>query len=201
MTRSASALAALLALSACASMGLGGGSGEAERGELMASPPPQDEPVSSPSAAPGYLETQAGELDAIAGAEVQRREDSLLVSLPSSALFENGEHVLAPGALDQLGSLARTLKTYPRSRVIIKGHTDSTGDGRFNQTLSEQRAESVRALLIAEGVAHDRISAIGFGAQMPVATNNTPEGRDRNRRVEIEIRPDEGILSEASRRP
>ncbi|MBW2280001.1 MAG: OmpA family protein [Deltaproteobacteria bacterium] len=141
-----------------------------------------------------YLDKQAEELDAIPGAEVERRDDSLLVNFQSSLLFDTGQSSLQPGAYDRMRSLARTLNNYPKSRVIIKGHTDSSGDERFNQTLSEERAGTVRNFLISEAVAPGRMTAIGFGEQMPVATNNTPAGRQQNRRVEIEIRPDEEVM-------
>jgi outer membrane protein OmpA-like peptidoglycan-associated protein len=78
--------------------------------------------------------------------------------------------------------------------LIIKGHTDSQGDDRYNQKLSEERADTVRNFLVSEGVQPARITAIGFGSKMPVATNSTAEGRQQNRRVEIEIRPDEEVM-------
>ena len=202
MTRTATALAALLALSACASEGgwfgskasQGDAAGAANAGEDSSA----DGAPSASALVGSYLDQQAEELDAIPGAEVERRDDSVLVSFQSSLIFDTGEYTFQPGAYDRLRSLARTLNQYPNSRVIIKGHTDSTGDDRFNQTLSEERSDSVRKFLIVENVAHDRITAIGFGEQMPVATNTTAEGRHQNRRVEIEIRPTEKLMNEAS---
>ena len=141
-----------------------------------------------------YLDNQAQELDAIPGAEVQRRDDSLLVNFQSALLFNTGSSSLEPGAYDRMRSLATTLNNYPKSRVIIKGHTDGVGDPRFNQTLSEERADTVRNFLIAEGVSPARITAIGFGENMPITTNATPAGRQQNRRVEIEIRPDQEVM-------
>lgn len=141
-----------------------------------------------------YLDNQAQELDAIPGASVERRDDSLLVNFQSSMLFNSGQSSLEAGAYDRLRSLATTLNNYPRSRVIIKGHSDSIGESRFNQTLSEERADMVRNFLIAEGVSPHRITAIGFGANMPLTSNATPAGRQQNRRVEIEIRPDEDVM-------
>ena len=141
-----------------------------------------------------YLDKQAAELDAIPGAEVERRDDSILVNFQSSLLFDAGSSTLQPGAYDRLRGLARTLGNYPKSRVIIKGHTDSTGADAFNQELSEARSDRVRNFLVAEGVAPSRITAIGFGEALPVTTNATPEGRAQNRRVEIEIRPDDEVL-------
>ena len=141
-----------------------------------------------------YLDKQAAELDAIPGAEVQKRDDSILVNFSSALLFDSGSSTLSPGAYDRLRSVARTLNNYPRSRVIIKGHTDSQGATRFNQELSEERADRVRNFLIAESVSPTRITAIGFGESLPLTTNATPEGRSQNRRVEIEIRPDDEVL-------
>jgi outer membrane protein OmpA-like peptidoglycan-associated protein len=140
-----------------------------------------------------YLDKQAQELDAIPGAEVQRRDDSLLVNFQSTLLFDTGSSTLNPGAYDRMRSFARTLNNYPKSDVIVKGHTDSVGAETYNQTLSEQRADRVRNFLVAEGVASPRVTAIGFGESLPVATNASPEGRQQNRRVEIEIRPYEEV--------
>ena len=140
-----------------------------------------------------YLDNQARELDAIPGADVQRRDDSLLVNFSSQLLFDTGASQLQPGAYDRMRTLATTLKNYPQSQVIIKGHTDSTGDNARNQRLSEDRADRVRTFLISEGVQSSRISAIGFGETMPVASNSTEAGRAQNRRVEVEIRPDREV--------
>jgi outer membrane protein OmpA-like peptidoglycan-associated protein len=141
-----------------------------------------------------YLDQQAQELDAIPGADVQRRDDSLLVNFESSLLFDTGKAQLQPGAYDRLRSLARTLNNYPESAVQIRGHTDSVGGEAFNQRLSEDRADGVRDFLAAEGVASSRISALGLGARFPVASNSTEAGRQQNRRVEIEIRPNQSVM-------
>jgi outer membrane protein OmpA-like peptidoglycan-associated protein len=147
-----------------------------------------------------YMDKQAQELDAIPGADVQRRDDSLLVNFESSLLFDSGKSVLNPGAYDRLRSLARTLNNYPKSRVIVKGHTDAQGADDFNQRLSEERADRVRQFLIAEGVASARMESVGFGETMPIATNATPEGRQQNRRVELEIRPDQEVMQSGATR-
>ena len=141
-----------------------------------------------------YLDKQAAELDAIPGAQVEKRDDSILVNFQSGILFDVGSSQLSPGSYDRLRSLSRTLNNYPKSHVIIKGHTDSTGAAAFNQSLSEKRSDRVRAFLISEGVSPTRITAIGFGASLPLSTNATPEGRAQNRRVEIEIRPTQEVM-------
>ncbi len=145
-----------------------------------------------------YLDSQAQELDAIPGAEVQKRNDSLLVNFQSALLFDFGSSTLQPGAYDRLRTLARTLNNYPKSDVIIKGHTDNVGDGDYNQSLSEKRSDRVRTFLISEGVAPARITAIGYGESLPVTANSTESGRGQNRRVEIEIRPYDEVMGSGS---
>lgn len=136
-----------------------------------------------------YLDEQAAELDAIPGAEVERREDHLLLNFDNAILFDVGKSELYPGSYDRLRRLSETLNKYPKSSIGVKGHTDSTGAESYNQTLSEQRAERVSRFLETEGVTPDRLRATGFGESMPVASNETADGRSQNRRVEIEIRP------------
>jgi outer membrane protein OmpA-like peptidoglycan-associated protein len=148
-----------------------------------------------------YLEGQAREIDAIPDANVQQQDQQLLVSFPGDALFSTNSAVLAPGAYQRLRSLSDTLRRYPQSNVVVKGHTDSAGEEAYNLRLSEDRAESVRKYLIAEGVSSYRITAMGFGEAFPVASNATPEGRQQNRRVEIEIRPNEQVLREQAAGP
>ena len=137
-----------------------------------------------------YLDHQARALGTIPGAQVQRRDDFLLVYFSDSILFQTGQARLQAGAYDRLRTLARTLNDYPLSQVIVKGHTDSSGADALNQRLSEGRAEQVRHFLIGENVDPGRLTSIGFGESMPVASNDTQVGRVQNRRVEIEIRPD-----------
>jgi outer membrane protein OmpA-like peptidoglycan-associated protein len=141
-----------------------------------------------------YMDNQAKELDAIPGADVTRTDDSLLVNFQGQFLFDSGKTDLNPGAYDRLDQLARTLNNYPKSQVKITGHTDSQGADDFNLRLSEQRADRVREYLIHQGVSASRISSFGMGEARPLASNNTEAGRQQNRRVEIEIRPDAEVM-------
>jgi outer membrane protein OmpA-like peptidoglycan-associated protein len=100
-------------------------------------------------------------------------------------LFDTGSATLRPESTPTLQDLARTMERHGDLRVRIEGHTDSTGDAEANRRLSEQRAQSVRAYLTANGLDGSRIEAQGFGADNPVADNGTPEGRQTNRRVEL----------------
>ena len=140
-----------------------------------------------------YLERQAQEIDAIPDANVEIQQDQLLVAFPSDVLFDVDSRSLSPGAFTRLNQLAETLKRHPQSQLVVKGHTDGTGSETHNLRLSEDRANAVKTYLIAQGVTAQRITALGFGESMPLATNQTEAGRQQNRRVEIEIRPTNDI--------
>ena len=140
-----------------------------------------------------YMQKQAQEIDAIPDAEVQRREDGLIVLFPGDLLFDTGSSALSAGAFQRLRSLADTLKRYPDSNIVVKGHTDSTGDESYNLRLSEERADNVRRYLVAEGVGSHRVTSIGYGEAFPMTSNSRPAGRQQNRRVEIEIRANDEL--------
>ena len=148
-----------------------------------------------------YLEKQKQEIDKIPDANVQQQGDALMVAFPGDVLFDTGSSMLAPGAYGRLDQLAATLGRYPDTDVIIKGHTDGAGTEASNQTLSEQRADAVRRYLIGKGVSPARMTAVGFGESMPLATNATPEGRQQNRRVEIELRPNQQMREQQGSQP
>jgi outer membrane protein OmpA-like peptidoglycan-associated protein len=138
-----------------------------------------------------YLEKQKQEIDQIPDANVQQTGETLMVAFPGDVLFDSGSSSLSPGAYGRLDQLADTLGRYPDTDVIVKGHTDAEGSEASNQVLSEQRADAVRRYLIGKGVSPARITSIGFGESMPLVTNSTLEGRQQNRRVEIELRPNQ----------
>lgn len=120
--------------------------------------------------------------------EVRREARGLIVSL-SDVLFDFNKATLKPGAKERLSKLTGILLAYPGSyRVEIEGHTDSVGTDEYNIRLSQGRAQSVRDYLAQAALPADRIIATrGFGEARPIATNDTPEGRQLNRRVEIVI--------------
>jgi OOP family OmpA-OmpF porin len=99
--------------------------------------------------------------------------------------FELGKAVLLPISQDILEDVARSLVANPTVRVEVAGHTDSTGSSEVNERLSLARAESVKAFLIENGVAADRMEVRGYASTEPVATNKTASGRAQNRRVEL----------------
>jgi outer membrane protein OmpA-like peptidoglycan-associated protein len=121
----------------------------------------------------------------------------LVISL-SDILFDLNKATLKPAAAQNLGRIAAILKQYPDKRISVEGHTDATGPDAYNQTLSEERAASVRTALVAGGVADTLIDARGFGETQPVASNDTPAGRQQNRRVEIVVLG-AGTMADAAR--
>jgi len=138
----------------------------------------------------GYaLDRRAKELAQIKEARVRREHDRLVVTMSDSILFDINSASLRPGAKRILDKIASVIVRYPDDRIVVAGYTDNTGSEKYNQELSERRAKVVRNYLVLKGVLPDRITAIGFGEAMPVASNATPEGRQQNRRVEIEIKP------------
>lgn len=122
----------------------------------------------------------------LAALQAQQTDRGMVLTL-GDVLFDTGRAELKAGAFNTIDRLATFLRENPERRVAIEGHTDSVGSDSFNQGLSQRRAESVRAALSSRGIDGARITAQGMGEAVPVANNNTAEGRQRNRRVEIII--------------
>jgi outer membrane protein OmpA-like peptidoglycan-associated protein len=108
----------------------------------------------------------------------------LIVSM-SDVLFDTGKYSLKPGAREKLAKVAGILLAYPGLNIAVGGYTDNVGGDAMNQTLSENRAGSVRDYLVQQGVATNSVSATGFGNTLPVASNDDSAGRQQNRRVEL----------------
>ena len=105
----------------------------------------------------------------------------------SGDAFASGQSRLRPEARANLQRVVEFVDRFPDKDVLIEGHTDNQGSSNLNQVLSQQRAERVRDALVQEGVASERLTAVGLGMGRPIADNNTAEGRARNRRVEIVV--------------
>jgi outer membrane protein OmpA-like peptidoglycan-associated protein len=113
----------------------------------------------------------------------------LIVNL-SDVLFDTGSATLKPGTREKLARVAGILLSHPDLKLQIEGHTDSVGDADFNQRLSQNRADAVRTYLLAQGIAAPSVTTAGFGETQPVASNETPAGRQQNRRVELVVAGD-----------
>jgi len=137
------------------------------------------------------LDRQAAELrgSLSSNISVTNTGDYLIVNMPQDLLFAVDSAALRPDLRRDLSTVASSLLKYPNSRIEVIGHTDNTGSAAYNQDLSQRRAVSVASVLRENGVPNARIAAIGRGEEQPIASNLTVEGRAKNRRVEIIIRP------------
>jgi len=122
-------------------------------------------------------------------AEVYKQENQLVIRL-KAVKFPVGQSILMPGTYALLSKVQRAIRTFGEPQVVVEGHTDSTGSDEVNEHLSKQRAEAVMEYLIAnKTLPSDKIMAVGFGSIRPLASNETPEGRAINRRIDVIITP------------
>jgi len=123
------------------------------------------------------------------GVSVTRVGDNITLNMPGHITFAVDSADINAGFYDVLDSVALVLNEYDKTMVEVAGHTDSTGTEAYNQQLSQRRAESVAAYLRSREVLGQRLLIVGGGENYPIASNDTPEGRQLNRRVEITIVP------------
>jgi outer membrane protein OmpA-like peptidoglycan-associated protein len=123
------------------------------------------------------------------GVSVTRNGDNLILNMPGNVTFATNQSDVQANFYPVLNSVALVLKEYEKTMIDVVGHTDSTGSLQYNMQLSQARAASVGAYLQNQGVQAVRIATQGAGPQYPIASNDTPEGRAQNRRVEIILRP------------
>lgn len=144
----------------------------------------------SGQAAQAQLASRTEEVDALrrqlTELNAKKTERGLVITL-GDVLFETGKADLKAAATGNLSKLAGLLAQYPTRSVVIEGHTDNVGTDSFNHTLSQSRADSVKAFLLRQGIASNRITAFGKGESSPVADNSSESGRQMNRRVEVII--------------
>ncbi|GAA0853525.1 OmpA family protein [Aliiglaciecola litoralis] len=126
------------------------------------------------------------------GVEVYREGDTIRLSIPGNITFATGKANIVTDFYPVLNDVAKVLNRYEKTKLSIEGHTDSVGDADYNQTLSTQRANSVAAYLESTGTASARLQTLGFGESQPVASNDTAQGRQQNRRVELRVLPLKG---------
>ena len=133
--------------------------------------------------------------DQVNDLQAQLTNRGLVLTL-GDVLFDTGQATLKEGGLSAVDRLTTFLNDYPNRRVLIEGFTDEVGSEASNQELSERRAGAVREALIARGIAAARVATRGYGEAYPVASNAEAAGRQRNRRVEIVISDESGVIPE-----
>ena len=145
------------------------------------------------------MDKQAREIDnAIPGAEVERVGEGIKLTLKENAVrFDKS--TLTATAKTNLDKLVKVFNQYADTDIVIYGYTDSSGAADYNLKLSEQRAGSVRSYLAGKGIKSDRIKVLGMGIADPIASNETAEGKSKNRRVEFAITANEKMKQDAEK--
>jgi len=123
------------------------------------------------------------------GVQVVREGDNIRLIMPGNITFESDSYNLKPQFYPALNSVGLVLAEYHETSMRVSGHTDNTGSHEYNQTLSQQRADSVATYLAGQGVVRSRMIVQGMAFDQPIADNATAEGRAQNRRVELYILP------------
>lgn len=147
------------------------------------------------------MDKQARQIEtAIPGAQVERVGEGIRLVLGENAVrFDTNKSTLTAAAKANLDKLVPVFNQYPDTDIQIYGYTDSTGTAEYNLKLSEQRAASVKAYLTSKGLSSSRFVTSGLGIADPIATNDTPEGRSQNRRVEFAITANEKMVQDAQK--
>jgi outer membrane protein OmpA-like peptidoglycan-associated protein len=147
------------------------------------------------------MDKQAREIQqSIPGAEVAVTEGGIFIVLGENSInFDVAKSTLTPAAKVNLDKLVKTFKDYPDTNLGIYGHTDSRGKLDFNMKLAQDRANSVKAYLVSQGVAENRFYTKGIGPAEPIADNETAEGRAKNRRVEFTIKANQKMINDAKK--
>src|SRR5690606_17721645 len=115
----------------------------------------------------------------------------LYLVMPGNITFNTNSADIRADFFPVLNSVAKVLAEFNQTSIRVTGHTDSTGSDSINQPLSERRADSVAIYLRSQKVASSRVQAYGYGSRYPIASNSTAAGREQNRRVELELIPNE----------
>lgn len=123
------------------------------------------------------------------GVSVTRDGENIILNMPGNVTFATNSADVQSGFYPVLDSVGLVLKEYDKTVVEVAGHTDSTGSDSYNLELSQRRAASVSSYLNSRGIVSDRLLSVGYGKTRPIATNDTAEGRQLNRRVEITVLP------------
>jgi outer membrane protein OmpA-like peptidoglycan-associated protein len=139
-----------------------------------------------------YMDRQEAKLRAElqgSGVSVTRNGNTITLNMPGNITFKTDSADLNSSFYNVLNSVSLVLKEYDKTILEVAGHTDNTGSDQYNQALSERRASSVAQYLESHGVNSQRVMTVGAGEGHPIASNDTPAGRQANRRVELSLEP------------
>jgi outer membrane protein OmpA-like peptidoglycan-associated protein len=147
------------------------------------------------------MDKQAREIgETLPGAQVERVGEGIKLTLGENAVrFDTNKSTLTAAAKANLDKIVKVFNEYPDTNINIYGHTDASGKDDYNLNLSKQRAASVKAYLSGKGLVASRFVTSGLGETVPVASNDTPEGKSQNRRVEFAITANEKMIDEAKK--
>lgn len=151
-------------------------------------PPPEPKVYAEPVSKKEYINKAYNELkDVLEDAEVKLVEDSIKVLFPNNIVYDNRSTLPSSNYKDPLDRFTYLLKKYRKTNILITGHTDNHGDPKFNMALSKERANAIKTYLQFNGIGIGRLKSWGLGPKYPIDTNDTPEGRAKNRRVEFVV--------------
>ena len=139
-----------------------------------------------------YMDAQNDELQEVAKPTevcVEKVQNNIILVMPNNITFATDSATINSDFARTLKSVASIINKYEKTSIEISGFTDNVGDSMYNKALSQRRANAVAEFLITQGVDRSRLVAKGYGESMPIMSNETPEGRAMNRRVELKIRP------------
>jgi outer membrane protein OmpA-like peptidoglycan-associated protein len=137
-----------------------------------------------------YMDAQESELrDELqgSGVQVKRDGDKIKLIMPGNITFDSNRYELKPEFHQVLTSVAKVLFKYKDTKLMVSGHTDSTGKKQYNQMLSEKRADAVGSFLLSQSIPANRVESYGYADNYPIGSNDTADGRAQNRRVELDI--------------
>jgi outer membrane protein OmpA-like peptidoglycan-associated protein len=147
-----------------------------------------------------YMDKQAAKIqEDLKGAKVERVGEGILITFDSGILFDIDSYMLRPETQTNAKKLASTLNKYNDTDVHVLGHTDNTGTDKYNLALSKKRANAIKSYMVDQNVAGSRMDIQGLGESDPLATNETADGRQLNRRVEIVIVANEKLKKAAKK--
>lgn len=147
-----------------------------------------------------HMDKAADELERdLDGAEVERVGEGIKITFDSGLMFPIDQSELTEASKTNLTELAETLKKYEDTNILIEGHTDNTGAEEYNDKLAKKRAKSVESYLSNIGISRNRFEIMSYGELQPIASNDTEDGRQKNRRVEVAVYANKKMKKAAER--